>query len=69
VCVCVSLQTKASSNIKSALCDTTPAGTVQIPCSPYEKAFGSKKFGHGNTLFGWWTSETAITGIPAALAS
>ncbi|KAL0020140.1 hypothetical protein WJX77_006430 [Trebouxia sp. C0004] len=55
-------QTKASSNIKSLMCYTDPPGTVQN-CSPYEMAFGPKKFGHGNTLFGWWTSETAITGI------
>jgi len=72
------LQTKASSNAKSLLCDidphdinphfTGPPGTVPISCSPYEQAFGPTKFGHGNTLFGWWTSETAITGTPAVVS-
>ncbi len=66
------LQTKASSNTKSLMCDFNPPGNVPNgpkACTPYEQAFGPKKFGHGNTLFGWWTSETAITGTPAAVAS
>lgn len=59
-------QTKASSNTKSLMCDFDPPDNVPNgpnACTPYEQAFGPNKFGHGNTLFGWWTSETAITGI------
>ncbi|KAA6420141.1 MAG: hypothetical protein FRX49_09990 [Trebouxia sp. A1-2] len=55
------IKTKASSNSKSLICEIDPRGTV--PCSPYDMAFGPTKSGHGNTLFGWWTSETAITGM------
>lgn len=55
------LQTKASSNTDSTLCNSV-GGIVQIPCSPYEKLDPSK-FGHHNSFFDWWTSETSITGI------
>lgn len=57
--IAISLQTKASSNYPSAMCDA-PDGTIQL-CSPYEKANPTKDSRH-NTLIAWWTSQTAITG-------
>lgn len=32
-----------------------------VECSLYELAFPAK-YGHENTLSGWWSSETSITG-------
>lgn len=36
-------------------------GISTMICSLYEKA-NPEKYGHENTLSGWWGSETSITG-------
>ena len=67
------LQTKDSSNNPTLICNPhqRPDGILtrcsrnQLTpclCSPYEMAEGPVKYTNPNTLLGWWTSETSITG-------
>lgn len=40
----------------------TRGQTTPCRCTPYEAAFDPTKYTNSNTLIGWWTSETSITG-------
>lgn len=72
--LCV-LQTKDSSNNPNLICNrqtpnedmsqlTRCSRNQDTPClcSLYEMAEGPAKYTNPNTLLGWWTSETSITG-------